>query len=265
MTTDLAHGKLRLDEPAPHVARLTIDNPAKRNALDHAILDAIAETVPQLEARCLLITAAGPVFSAGYDIGGLPKDEFAHRAESLVAHPFHDAIEALEAFPFPSVAALNGHAIGGGLELALACDLRLASEDAKVGMPPARLGLVYSHTGLRKFVDAIGAARTRELFFTARNVSAQTAAAWGLVSKVVPADELAERAVEYAGEIAALAPLSQRGNKRVIGELLAAEGALDPDTERELVELREACFRSDDFYEGVQAFAEKRKPQWRAQ
>ena len=250
---DLADGKLRLDEPAPHVARLTIDNPAKRNALDHAILDAIASTVPTLDARCLLITAAGPVFSAGYDIGGLPKDEFAHRAE------------ALDAFPVPSVAALNGHAIGGGLELALACDLRLASEDAKVGMPPARLGLVYSHTGLRKFVDAIGAARTRELFFTARNISAQQAERWGLVSEVVPGDELAERAVEYAAEVAALAPLSQRGNKRVIGELLAAEGALDPETERELVELREACFRSDDFYEGVRAFAEKRKPDWRAQ
>jgi len=82
---------------------------------------------------------------------------------------------------------------------------------------------------------------------------------------VLPGDELAGRAVEYAAEIAALAPLSQRGNKRVIGALLAAERALDPETERELVELREACFRSDDFYEGVNAFAEKRRPRWRAQ
>jgi enoyl-CoA hydratase/carnithine racemase len=219
--------------------------------------------VPDLDARCLLVTATGPAFSAGYDIGNLPRDEFADRAEALVAHPFHQAIEALDAFPFPSVAALNGHAIGGGLELALSCDLRIASEEAKMAMPPARLGLVYSHTGLRKFVDAIGAARTRELFFTARNISAQQAEHWGLVSEVVPADEVAERAVEYAARIAALAPLSQRGNKRVIGELLAAEGALDPDTERELVELREACFRSEDFYEGVKAFAEKRKPRWR--
>jgi enoyl-CoA hydratase/carnithine racemase len=263
---DLAGGKLRLDRPAPHVARLTIDNPAKRNALDHEILDAIAHTVAELDdARCLLITAAGPVFSAGYDIGGLPKDEFAHQAEALVAHPFHDAIEALEAFPFPSVAALNGHAIGGGLELALSCDLRIASEDAKLGMPPAKLGLVYSHTGLRKFIDAIGAARTRQLFFTARNVSAGRAERWGLVNEVVPADELASRGLEVAAEIAALAPLAQRGNKRVIGELLSAEGALDPDTERELVELREACFRSEDFYEGVRSFAEKRKPRWGAQ
>jgi enoyl-CoA hydratase/carnithine racemase len=259
---ELADGKLRLDFPAAHVARLTIDNPAKRNALDHAILDAIAHTVPQVEARCLLITAAGPVFSAGYDIGGLPRDEFAHRAEALVAHPFHDAIEALEAFQFPAVAALNGHAIGGGLELALSCDLRLASEDAKLGMPPARLGLVYSHTGLRKFVDAIGAARTRELFFTARNIPAERAERWGLVNEVVAADELAEHAVGYAARIAAHAPLSQRGNKRVLAELLDAEGALDPATERELVELREACFRSEDFYEGVRAFAEKRSPDW---
>jgi enoyl-CoA hydratase/carnithine racemase len=260
--TELAGGKLKLDRPAPDVARLTIDNQDKRNALDHAILDALAEVVPTIEERCLLITATGKVFSAGYDIGGLPRDEFAHRAESLVAHPFHDAIEALEAFPFPSVAALNGHAIGGGLELALSCDLRLASSDALVGMPPARLGLVYSHTGLRKFLDAIGAARTRELFFTARNVPAERAERWGLVNEVVEPRKLADRAVECAAEIAALAPLSQRGNKRVLADLLAAEGALDPETERELVELREACFRSDDFYEGVRAFAEKRKPEW---
>ena len=253
---DLAAGKLRLDFPAEHVARLTIDHPAKRNALDHDILDAFAAELPRLQARCLLVTATGPVFSAGYDIGNLED------AAELVAHPFHAAIEALDAFPYPAVAALNGPAIGGGLELALSCDLRLAAETAKVGMPPARLGLVYSHTGLRKFIDAIGAARTRELFFTARNVPAARAERWGLVNEVVPADELEARGVEYAATIAALAPLSQRGNKRVIGELLAAEGALDAGTERELVELREACFRSEDFYEGVRSFAEKREPRW---
>jgi enoyl-CoA hydratase/carnithine racemase len=260
---ELAGGKLRLDHPADHVARLTIDNPAKRNALDHEILDAFAATLPELEARCLLVTATGPVFSAGYDIGNLPREEFADRAEALVAHPFHEAIEALDAFRFPSVAALNGHAIGGGLELALSCDLRLASEDAKLGMPPARLGLVYSHTGLRKFVDAIGVPRTKELFFTARNIPARTALQWGLVNEVLAPGELADRAVDYATRIAALAPLSLAGNKRTLRELLAAEGELDPDVERELVELREACFRSEDFFEGVRAFAEKRPPQWR--
>ena len=259
---ELAGGKLRVDEPAPHVTRLTIHNPAKRNALDHEILDAIATATRELEARCLLITADGPVFSAGYDIGGLPRDEFAHRAESLVAHPFHDAIAALDAFPFPAVAALNGHAIGGGLELALTCDLRIAAAGAKLGMPPAKLGLVYSHTGLRKFLDAIGAARTRDLFYTGRNVSAATALDWGMVNEVVEDAGLAERAVAYAAAIAANAPLSLEGNKRVLRELLAAEGRVDPETERELVALREACFRSEDFYEGVRAFAEKRAPRW---
>jgi enoyl-CoA hydratase/carnithine racemase len=259
---ELAGGKLRLDHPAEHVARLTIDNPAKRNALDHEILDAFAAALPELDARCLLVTAAGPVFSAGYDIGNLPREEFADRAEALVAHPFHEAIAALDAYPFPSVAALNGHAIGGGLELALSCDLRVASEEAKLGMPPARLGLVYSHTGLRKFVDAIGAPRTRELFFTARTVSARTALQWGLVNEVVGPGEIEERGVSYAARIDALAPLSLRGNKRTLRELLAAEGELDPDVERELVELREACFRSENFFEGVRAFAEKRAPRW---
>jgi enoyl-CoA hydratase/carnithine racemase len=252
----LASGKLRLDFPAAHVARLTIDHAAKRNALDQEILDAFAAELPGIEARCLLITATGPAFSAGYDIGRLQD------AEALVAHPFHAAIEALDAFPFPTVAALNGHAIGGGLELALSCDLRIAASGAKLGMPPARLGLVYSHTGLRKFIDTIGAPHTRELFFTARNIGAERALQWGLVNEVVDTAELPARAVDYAAQIAANAPLSLAGNKRVLRELLAAEGSVSEPVGRELAELREACFRTEDFAEGVRAFAEKRPPRW---
>ena len=259
---ELAGGKLRLDEPAPHVTRVEIHNPAKRNALDHDILDALAELLPRLEARCLLLTGTGKVFSAGYDIGALPQDRFAEAAEAIVAHPFTAAIEALDAYPYPVLAALNGHAIGGGLELALSCDLRVCSAEARLGMPPARLGLVYSHTGLRKFLDALGAPRTRELFFTARNVGAREALVWGLVGEVVPAAEVAARGVELAAEIAANAPLSLRGNKRVIRALLEARGALDPAVEEELVALRDACFASEDFFEGVRAFAEKRAPRW---
>ncbi len=259
---ELAGGKLRLDEPAPHVARLTIDNPGKRNALDHDILDALAGLLGELEARCLLLTATGKVFSAGYDIGALPTAGFAEAAESIVAHPFNAAIEALDAYPYPVLGALNGHAIGGGLELALSCDLRVCSAEARLGMPPARLGLIYSHTGLRKFIDALGAPRTRELFFTARNIGAREALAWGLVGEVVAEGDVAARGVELAAEIAANAPLSLVGNKRVISALLAAEGALDPATEADLVALRDACFDSEDFREGVRAFAEKRAPRW---
>jgi enoyl-CoA hydratase/carnithine racemase len=261
---ELADGKLRLDHPAPHVARLTINNPGKRNALDHPILNALAAVLPTLDARCLLVTAEGPVFSAGYDIGILPgSPDFAGEAESLVAHPFTSAMEAIEGFPYPVIAALNGHAIGGGLELALSCDLRVAAERIKLGMPPAKLGLVYSHTGLRKFVDAIGVPRTRELFLRGRNVDVDVALAWGLVNEVVPVDALGAVAVEYAAEVAGNAPLSLAGNKRVLRELLDAESTLAPEVERELIELREACFASEDFSEGVRAFGEKRAPQWK--
>jgi enoyl-CoA hydratase/carnithine racemase len=255
-------GRLLIDEPAPGVARLTISNPGKRGALDHAILDRFASTLPDLEARCLLITGEGNMFSAGYDIGDLRESEFADEAEKLVAHPFTAAIEAIEAYPYPTLAALNGHAIGGGLELALSCDLRIATGTIALVMPPAKLGLVYSHTGIRKFIDTIGAARTREMFLLGRRVDARTARSWGLVNEIAEDGRLPEQALEMASELANNAPLAQRGNKRVIRAVLEAHVDIDQQTERELIELRQACFRSEDFREGVRAFAEKRPPRW---
>jgi enoyl-CoA hydratase/carnithine racemase len=129
-------------------------------------------------------------------------------------------------------------------------------------MPPAKLGLVYSHTGIRKFIDTIGAPRTRELFLVGRRIDARTARAWGLINAVAEDGRLADEAIELAAEIAANAPLAQAGNKRVIRAVLDAHGALDAATERELLELRRACFSSEDFREGVRAFAEKRPPRW---
>ena len=248
------------------MARLVISNPGKRGALDHAILDAFARTLPRLDARCLIITGEGTTFSAGYDLADLEGSGvrmFADEAEQLVAHPYTAALEAIESYPFPTLAALNGHAIGGGLEIALSCDLRIAVATIAVGMPPARLGLVYSHTGIRKFIDTIGAPRTRELFFTARRIDARTARDWGLVNAISDAQRLADDALELAVEIAGHAPLAQAGNKRVINAVLQAEGRMDSDVERELVELRRACFESEDFREAVRAFAEKRPAEWR--
>jgi enoyl-CoA hydratase/carnithine racemase len=261
--TELASGKLVLDEPAEGVARLTISNPERRGALDHEILDAMAETVRRLEARCLVIAGEGSMFSAGYDIGNLDEQSFEQQAEKLVAHPFHAAIEVLEAYAYPVVAQINGHAIGGGLELAVTCDIRVAARGAKLGMPPAKLGLIYSHTGLRKFLDVCGLANTNELFFVGSNVDAERAERMGLVNAVVEGDELAERVLELATEIAANAPLSLSGNKRIIRTLREVPSALAPELERELVELRESCFRTEDFREGVRAFGEKRRPVWR--
>jgi enoyl-CoA hydratase/carnithine racemase len=260
-TTELASGKLLRDEPAPGVTRLRISNPAKRGALDHEILDTLAETLRQLDARCLVLTGDGRMFSAGYDIGNLDEANFAERSEKLVAHPFHDALEALDGYEYPVVAALNGHAIGGGLELALTCDIRLAASGVKMGMPPAKLGLIYSHTGLAKFIDVCGPANTAELFFVGRNVDSERAREMGLVNQVVDPVALEARVLDLAREIASNAPLSLAGNKQLLRELRALR--LPADLERELVELRESCFVSADFREGVQAFAEKRKPRWR--
>jgi enoyl-CoA hydratase/carnithine racemase len=271
LTHELADGKLLIDEPADGVVRLTISNPDKRNALDHPILDAIAATLrehagvggPQARVRCVVVTGAHGMFSAGYDIGEIPEGEFEKRAERLVAHPFTEAIDALEAFPWPTLAALPGHTIGGGLELALACDIRVATDGIKLGMPPAKLGLVYSHTGLRRFIDAIGAARTRELFLLGRYINAQTALSWGLVNRVADEADLENETLELAGELAGNAPLAQLGNKRVIAALLRAEGELEKDVERELIELRRASFASVDMREGMRAFAAKRAPRWK--
>jgi enoyl-CoA hydratase/carnithine racemase len=262
----LAGGKLRFDRPAEAVARLTLNNPEKRNPLDHEVLDAIAGALPELaegiDTRCVVITGTGRAFSAGYDIGAIPDESFEQDAESLVAHPFHAAMEAVSAHRYPVLAAINGHCLGGGLELAVRCDLRMCAEGAKLGMPPAKLGLIYSHTGLERFIDVVGVAYTRELFLTGGNLTAERAERIGLVNWTVGDDELESAAVDLAAEIAAGAPLSTAGNKEAI-ETLARFPRLTREQEQELIELRRSCFSSEDFREGIQAFAEKRKPEWR--
>jgi enoyl-CoA hydratase/carnithine racemase len=266
VTSELASGRLLLDRPADAVARLTLNNPEKRNPLDHEVLDALAEALPELaagiETRCVLITGAGRAFSAGYDIGAIPDQSFERDAEALVAHPFHAAMEAVSAHPYPVVAAINGHCLGGGLELAVRCDLRVCASEAKLGMPPAKLGLIYGHTGLERFIDVVGVAGTKELFLTGRTIDSDRALEMGLVNQTVPAAALEATALELAAEIASNAPLSITGNKHAI-ETLARFERLTPEQEAELVELRRSCFASEDFREGIRAFAEKRKPEWR--
>ena len=266
MAEELAGGKVRLDEPAEAVARLTITRPEARNALDHDVLGAIAEAMPKLdrdiEVRCVVLTGEGKAFSAGYDIAGIPPESFEQDAEALVAHPFHRALEAVAGHPWPVVAALNGHALGGGLELALTADLRICARGAKLGMPPAKLGLIYGHTGLRRFIDTIGVPRTKELFLTGRNLEAERAEEIGLVHEVVDDDAVEGTSLELAAEVAGNAPLSMKGNKLAI-DTLNANPKLTEAQEKELIELRESCFRSEDFREGIDAFAAKRKPEWR--
>ncbi len=265
MNEQLAGGKLLLDSPAEAVVRIRISNPERRNALDHEILDALAEALPRLdrgiETRCVIVTGAPPVFSAGYDLTSIPENTFERDAEALVAHPFHAAMEALAAHPWPTLAAINGHCLGGGLELAVTCDLRICAAGAKLGMPPAKLGLVYSHVGLRKFLDTVGLPRTKELFLTGRNFEAARAERIGLVHEVVDDEGFEQAAVELAASIAANAPLSMRGNKHAI-EVLNRNPRLSEQQEHGLIALRESCFSSEDLREGIRAFTEKRKPRW---
>jgi len=256
-------GDVITDRPADGVLRLAISNPAMRNALDVAILDAITAALSSLDGvRCVILTGCGEMFSSGYDISEVPQDLFAKQDGKLPAHPYTEALMALELTDVPTLAALSGATIGGGLELALTCDLRLAAGGTQLGMPPARLGLVYSHTGLRRFLDAIGEPRTRELFLLGRPIDAPTALAWGLVNWIVPDEDLEQAAIGLAEQLAANAPLAMAGNKRVLRELLRSEAAIDPELEQELIALSQASLASDDLREGVMAFAEKRTPRW---
>ena len=197
----------------------------------------------------MILTGAGDVFSAGYDIGNLTPEKLADR--DLLTHPFEAALAALDAVAVPVVAAMNGHAFGGGLELALACDLRVCAPRAKLGMPPARLGVVYSHTGLQRFVDAIGSARTRELFLTAQPIDAATALALG------PRQRARRGRRRPRGR--ARGPHRDACAAVAEGHQARARGAARP-TEADCTRCAHEAFRSADFAEGVRAFIEKRPP-----
>ncbi len=253
-------GVVHVEEPTPGVALLTISNPEKRNALDRMLLESLRFALERLDARCVVLTGEGRAFCAGYDIEELLGEGYDDDAESH--HPFPAALAAIEAYPYPVVAALNGATIGGGLELAIACDLRIAADTVQLGMPPAKLGVVYATAGLNRFLTTIGGARTRELFLTGRRIDAATAERWGLVNEVVAAEALPDAALALAREIAANAPLSLRGNKAGIGALVAAAGVLDVPTAAVLDAERRKAFESEDLREGLRAFGEKRAPVW---
>jgi enoyl-CoA hydratase len=244
---------------------LVLDNPSKRNALDFRALDELEAACLGAErhgARCLLLRGAGDeAFSSGFDLAemgqvngrGLRPDEAVERAA-----------EALEAVGCPTVAFLNGPAYGGGFELAATCDLRVAREGIMLGLPPAKLGVVYPEGGLRRFLQLVGGARTRELFFSGRPIDAHVAHAWGLVNRLVPAEGAEGAALALAEEIAGNAPLAVQGMKRILRLLeMAHERGLSEAERAEIAELRRRAFESDDIQEGRRAFAERRPPRFR--
>ncbi len=238
----------------------TIDGAARRNAISRAMLAELnallARAAGDRALRCVVLTGAGDkAFCAGADL-----KERAGMSEADV-HAFHDglrrALRAVEEAPQVFVAAVNGAALGGGLELALACDLRIAADGAQLGLPEVGLGIIPGGGGTQRLPRLVGVARAKDLVLTARRLGAPEALAMGLVSRVAPAARLLDEALAYAGEVARNAPVSLRQAKRAIdaGLHLPMDRALALE-----IELYQPCLATKDRLEALRAFAERRPP-----
>jgi len=241
------------------ICTLTINRPEKRNVLTTdtflRLNEALQTASNDGETRVAVLRGAGEqAFSAGYEIGQLPSPR-----DPGEESPLEEALLAIEACPLPTIAMIYGYCIAGGLGLATSCDLRIAADNARLGMTPAKLGLVYSAMGLQRFINVIGVPATKELFYTGRLIDTERARDIGLLNHVVPMKQLATFTYDMAREIADNAPLSVRGTKITIKRLLSYQD-MSPRTREELLLLRQEASASEDLNEGKKAFAEKRKP-----
>ena len=244
------------------IGRMVFNNPARHNAVSLEMWEG-AETIIDNFARdpairvIVVSGAGGKAFVSGADIS---KFESERASEEAVKHynvttdRFHTKLAALTK---PTIAMIRGYCIGGGVSLATGCDLRICSDNSRFGIPAARLGLGYGHKGIRKLMDLVGPASAKELFFTAKQFTAQQALIMGLVNQVVPEGELEAFVDDYARAIADNAPLTVMQVKRTVGELLKDPAERDIALTDRLVA---DCFGSEDYIEGRRAFMEKRKP-----
>jgi enoyl-CoA hydratase/carnithine racemase len=243
---------------------LIFDNPGRRNALTLEMWQGIPGVMAAFEAdpevRVAIIAGAGDkAFVSGADISQFESARSNQAEDARYSAVTDAAFGALERFPKPSIAMIRGFCIGGGLAVALTCDVRIAAEDAKFGIPAARLGLGYGFEGVRKLVDIVGPANASEVLFTARQIDASDALRMGLVNKVVSVAELEPVARGFATQMSENAPLTLRASKLAIQEALK-----DPDARKldRLDAAIAACFESEDFAEGRRAFLEKRRPRF---
>lgn len=263
MTTDI----LKV-EKKDRVATLILNRPEKRNSLSPDLLIGIHQTletfVQEDTVRAVVIRGAGDrAFSAGFDIAAIPTKVSPEIQEKLKnQNPLELALRSVVDFPYPVIALLNGYAFGAGCELAVCCDLRIGADDIRMGMPPAKLGLIYPLSGLMRFVRVLGYPKTRELFFTGRYYSAQRVKEMGLIDYLLPRQEAESFAYEMAAEMAGNAPLSIKGTKRILN-LLSQSIALPEQDLREANALLVQAFNSEDLKEGQTAFLQKRKPEFK--
>jgi enoyl-CoA hydratase/carnithine racemase len=247
------------------IGRLIFNNPARHNAVSLDMWEGVAQIVEDFEkddsVRVIVVSGAGGrAFVSGADISEFKERRASEEAAAAYARVSEGARLRLQETLKPTIAMIRGYCIGGGVGTALACDLRIAAEGSKFGIPAAKLGLGYAYDGIKKLVDLVGPAHAREIFFTARQFTAEEALAMGLVNRVVPEAELESYVDNYCAMIAGNAPLTVRAAKVAIREALKDESARDLALCKQLVD---DCFASADYAEGRTAFMEKRKPQFR--
>jgi enoyl-CoA hydratase/carnithine racemase len=240
---------------------IVFNQPERHNALSRDMWEAVPRLIEALAAdpqvRLIVLKGAGDkAFISGADISEFEVERATPEAVSRYDALVERATDALAACPRPTIAMIRGHCFGGGVAIAVSCDLRIAADDAGFAIPAAKLGIGYRAAGLKALVDLVGPSYAKEIIFTARRFSADEALRMGLVNRVVPAGELEDTIAGYAAMFAANAPLTIEAAKGVVAELL--RGA-DADLAR-CDALVERCFKSEDYAEGRRAFMEKRRP-----
>ncbi|ATE53374.1 enoyl-CoA hydratase/isomerase family protein [Actinosynnema pretiosum] len=239
------------------IATLVIDRPDKRNAMSFAMWRAIPELVERVradDAVRVLLVRGGEHFSAGADIGEFGELRRGVEATARYSAVVHAGEQALATLEKPTIASVDGFCVGGGCELALACDIRIASARARFGITPAKLGIVYSLTATKRLVDVVGPSWAKQVLLTGELVDAAVALRIGLVNEVV--EDLGARTAELAAVIASRAPVSVLGMKQIVERVVAGER----EESAEVAELYDAAVRSAEYAEGVAAFLEKRAP-----
>jgi enoyl-CoA hydratase len=246
------------------VGWIVFDQPQRRNAINGAmwrgIPPAMARFSEDPEVRCVAFRGAGSeAFSAGADIS-----EFeANRSRSDAVGEYDDLLDrvlhSIQGSPKPSVAMIYGYCLGGGLEIALACDLRYCAASAQFGIPAAKLGLAYNIEGHKRLLETVGHARAREIMFLGRRYNAEEALAMGLVHQILPTEALENFVGEVLQTLCENAPLSIANTKTIVEEYVKSAGAPDAARMRSAIE---RCAKSEDYREGRRAFMEKRKPRF---
>jgi enoyl-CoA hydratase/carnithine racemase len=244
------------------VGYMTFNNPEKLNAVSLEMWDAASRIMSDFAQddaiRVVVITGAGgKAFVSGADISRFENERSNEEQQARYNEIVAKANDSLYTFPKPTIAMIRGYCIGGGLGLAVCCDLRICSDNSKFAIPAAKLGLGYGYTGIKRLADLVGPSFAKEIFFTARQFDAAEAQTMGLVNRVLPADQLETYVKTYADTIGGNAPLTVNAVKFIANQTVADEGKRDLARCADLVK---RCFDSKDFIEGRRAFMEKRKP-----